>query len=290
VTVAAPPVTVAAPPVTVAAPPVTDDDGLVPCKVADHLEQDAVIRGQRFACVSFVSPKDAIAAKDAFCVREFLSKLTRDVHEMLETVETVFGAQNEQVKDTVRLVLERHQHLWDDDTMQTEFRLFQDQEAEMLDENFKRKHGAFSTSVHGFKIRGSYDSVEEAQSRAKVLKRQDDRFNVFIAEVGCWCPWDPSVAKITHVEYSETELNTLMKKYNEQQEARDELYNTRRVNMIERIDTDRETWLERIKEGMVAKQQADPSADPSADTSMPPVTMELIHESDIPEGATIVGM
>jgi gluconate kinase len=248
-----------------------DDEKPVPCNVADHLDQDPVIRGQRYACVSFVSPKDAIACKDVFCVHEFLSKISRDIYEMLKTIEAVFGNKDDTIKETARLLMQRHEHLWDADTMQTEFRLFKEQESLTIDDNFKRAHGAFKTSVQGVKIRGSYDSVEEAQNRAKSLMRIDDRFNVFVAEVGCWCPWDPSTEEIGEVEYNETQLNTLMKKYNEQTESRDGLYNKRKTTLIEQMGDDREAWLERIKNTLVTKQQE------SGGVEIPSVTMELVN-------------
>lgn len=239
---------------TSAAASASADQDLIPCNEVDHLDQDPPIRGQKYACITFVSPGDAVASKEAFCVREYLSKISRDIHEMLGVVETVFGATNPDVKETVRLVLERHEHLWDEDTMQTEFRLFKEQEAETLDDNFKKKHGNFKTSVNGFKIRGSYDSVEDAQKRAQALKRLDNRFNVFVAEVGCWCPWNPSASEIQDVQYDETQLNTLMKQYNDQQESRDDLYARRKVHLIEQMDTQKETWLENLKKN-VEKQQ-----------------------------------
>jgi len=256
-----------------------DVDGAVPCKVADHLDQDPVVRGQRYACISFVSPKDAIACKEVFCVHEFMSKISRDIHEMLKTIETVFGSKDDTVKETARLLMQRHEHLWDADTMQTEFRLFKEQESITIDDNFRRVHGAFKTSIHGVKIRGSYDTVDEAQNRAKALMRIDDRFNVFVAEVGCWCPWDPSTEEIGEVEYKETQLNTLMKKYNEQGESRDELYNKRKTTLIQQMGDDREAWLERVKETLVTKQQQ-----PSDGVELPPVTMELINEPVEEEG------
>ena len=253
----------------------TSDD-LVPCNEVDYLDQDPVIRGQKYACVSFISPKDAIASKEAFCIREFLSKVSRDVHEMLETIETIFGSSNPQIKETVRLVLERHEHLWDEDTMQNEFRMFKEQEADMLDDNFKKAHGNFKSSVHGFKIRGSYDTVEEAQKRAGALKRLDNRFNVFVAEVGCWCPWDPSTSSIEDVEYSETQLNTLMKKYNDQQESRDELYNRRKTHLIDQMENQKETWLENIKRA--AEKQATGEDTQEEEPKAFTVTLEKLEE------------
>jgi hypothetical protein len=40
------------------------------------------------------------------------------------------------------------------------------------------------------KVRGVYDTLREAQVRAKVLQRRDPNFNVFLGQVGYWLPWD----------------------------------------------------------------------------------------------------
>jgi hypothetical protein len=39
--------------------------------------------------------------------------------------------------------------------------------------------------------------------------------------VGKWLPWDPSPSAIPDQEYAEDQLNTLMKKYKENEEARE---------------------------------------------------------------------
>lgn len=70
--------------------------------------------------------------------------------------------------------------------------------------------------------------MDEAQNRCETLKREDNnKHNIFIGEVGCWCPWDPSPDEVGDGRYAETQLNTLMKKYNENQEKREDFYSTR---------------------------------------------------------------
>ena len=65
---------------------------------------------------------------------------------------------------------------------------------------------------------------EEAQNKAKELQRQDRSFHVFVGQVGYWLPWDPCADKVTDEEYFEEELNNMMKKYKENEVARDLLY------------------------------------------------------------------
>ena len=243
--------------------------GLVPVKEADHLEQDAPIRGQRFACVSFVSPEEAIACKEAFCVRRFMAAVAQDLGATLDSVEAAFGgAARPAVTESVRMLRERHAHLWDDAAMQAEYKLYCAQAASELDEGFRAAHGGFKTSVRGFKIRGAYDTVEEARDRAKALRRTDDRFHVFVTEVGCWCPWSPNVEELKDSEYSETQLNTLVKKYKESMDAQEEIYHERKKGMVDQMSSDRDAWLERMREATRASG-AEGGADAAAAAAAP---------------------
>ena len=228
-------------------------DALTPVREADYLEQDPPIRGQRYACVSFVSPSDALlASKNAFCARRFLATVAKDVAETLDNVSKV-------APDTARMLRERHAYLWDEKAAQQEYALFMSQGAEEIERAFRDEHDGplVGTSIHGFKIRGSYDTVEDAKARAKSVKRFDEKFSVFVAEVGCWCPWSPSVEELKDVEYAETQLNTLMKKYSEGNDARDEVYNTRKDESVKRMADEREVWIERIRAETAAREKAD---------------------------------
>ena len=78
----------------------------------------------------------------------------------------------------------------------------------------------FQTNVRGVKVRGVYDTKKEADFRAKKLQNKDPYHNVFVAEVGYWLPWDPTLSYIDDIdgEYLNKDLNSLMKKYQENQD------------------------------------------------------------------------
>jgi hypothetical protein len=59
-------------------------------------------------------------------------------------------------------------------------------------------------------------------ARSKKLQRQDQIHNIFVGEIGKWLPWDPEPSQIAEQEYAEEQLNTLMKKYKENEEQREE--------------------------------------------------------------------
>ena len=90
----------------------------------------------------------------------------------------------------------------------------------------------FRTTVQGLKVRGSYDTYGEAMARAKTLQKLDSSFNVYVAQVGFWLPWDPEPSEVADQEYADEQLNQLMKKYKENEQKRDELYAENKVSRM----------------------------------------------------------
>jgi hypothetical protein len=90
----------------------------------------------------------------------------------------------------------------------------------------------FRTTVQGVKVRGTYDTYNEAVARAKTLQKLDASFNVYVGQVGFWLPWDPEPHEVADQEYADDQLNTLMKKYNENEQKRDELYAEQKLNRL----------------------------------------------------------
>ena len=88
------------------------------------------------------------------------------------------------------------------------------------------------TSMYTFKVRGSYDTQEEAQSRIKFLNSIDPNVNIYLAEVGKWCPFEDNPEKAKDAVYNNEELNRLMKGYKENQEKAKELFEQRKQEMV----------------------------------------------------------
>jgi hypothetical protein len=87
-------------------------------------------------------------------------------------------------------------------------------------------------SVKGLKVRGSFDSYEEAKKRAAFLQNIDKIHNIYIAEVGKWCPFDDDPEKAEDGEYMNKELNKLMKSYHENQKKAAEYHEIRKQDLI----------------------------------------------------------
>lgn len=202
---------------------------LVSTKEHDFLDQDPPIRGQKYVCLSFLSPEDALKNKNAFFFEKYLERFSNDLVELWSSMLEVHK-ENVEFTDSLRSIRNRYEHLFSLDNLTQDYNAYVTSDNTTLEEAFYEKNN-FETSIRGLKVRGTYDTLREAQVRAQVLKRIDDKFNVYIAEVGCWCPWSPNPSEIENQEFAETELNTLMKKYQENQQHKDEFYNARKERL-----------------------------------------------------------
>jgi len=79
--------------------------------------------------------------------------------------------------------------------------------------SFLSPEGIKNCSIRGLKIRGVYETKEQANKRADELKAEDEDFHVFVGEVGKWLAWDPDPNSVEDQQYQEKELNDLMKAY-----------------------------------------------------------------------------
>ena len=206
-----------------------DNRDVVSTAEQDFLDQDPPIRGQKYVCLSFLSPDDVLKKKDAYFFEKYLSHFSSELSELWSSMLDVHK-DNIDFTDSLRSIRNRYEHLFNVNVIGNDFNYYVTGDAEKLEGEFFEANN-FQTTMRGLKVRGSYDSLREAQVRAQVLKRIDDKFNVFIAEVGCWCPWSPNPSEIENQEFAETELNTLMKKYQENQLDKDEFYNSRKERL-----------------------------------------------------------
>lgn len=220
-------------------------------KETDYLDEDQPIRGQNYVCLSFLSPEDVIANKDVFVFQNYMKNVSKDVATLLDSL-VVKYPNDQQLVDTIR---DNYRHLFTEKEMQDDFRFFKNLRGDELDKEFAQAN-EFRTSVRGIKVRGVYDTLGEAQNRAQYLKRQGDKFDIFVAQVGCWCPWNPNPESIENVEYTEAQLNTLMKQYQENMTIRDAAFDDRKQQLM----NNKQVTVEEI---------ADDLQKPSPSTSMP---------------------
>ena len=106
------------------------------------------------------------------------------------------------------------------------------------------------------------------------LKRSGDRHSIFICQVGAWCPWNPNPEDVAESEYTETQLNTLMKAYKDQEQLRDEEYARRKQSaMNKNITESPDVWVER-KKGELASGST--VADAEGKAGAPSIGVEVV--------------
>ena len=183
-------------------------------KYVDLLEEDKPIAGQKFVCVSFVSPEKILKQKEIFYFEEFLKKwdFTKSMEKFVQFLNFVsfkyninFNDMTEDFKDFVKEERSNLKSL----TIEDEYKTFLDNNEEELEKRFGVEHN-FQTSTRGLKIRGVFPTLEEAELRCKMLREIDPNHDVFVGPIGLWMPWEPEAYKTGRVEYMEEELNKLM--------------------------------------------------------------------------------
>jgi hypothetical protein len=88
-------------------------------------------------------------------------------------------------------------------------------------------------NAKGIKIRGVYNTMEEAKKRCEQIRQFDKVFNVFVGEVGSWLPWDDDPESAEEAVYAEEKLNQLMKSFKEQQVKAKEYHELRKQQQVD---------------------------------------------------------
>lgn len=196
-------------------------DGTNNMNYVDLLEEDKAISGQKFACLSFVSPEEIIKQREHFFFEEFLKQWNykKSVDVMLHFISFISYKYNltfEKVNEDFQDFLKTEHEAVMKYNVNDDFKTFIDTNEERLDVEFSEQH-EFQTSVRGIKVRGVFASQKEAEMRCKLLREVDPNHDVYVGPVGMWVPFHPDAYKTGRVEYMEETLNQLMseKKKNE---------------------------------------------------------------------------
>lgn len=238
----------------------------------DFLTEDPEISSQKVVLISFLSPEKILANKDVFFFQNFLkdyelqwktSKLEAWMAEQIQAVNTkleniagnlsklaptVDVSGSSVVADSVadvrnsllrvdKFVEDFQQHCRKNlreisqGTVKQEYEDFLFKNSATLEEEFF-KQNEFRTTIRGIKVRGVFASEAEAAVRAKKLQRSDPNFNIYMGSMGKWMAWEPEPSKVGEQEYANEQLNTLMKKYRENEDARDTFYNEQKTKRV----------------------------------------------------------
>lgn len=173
----------------------------------DFLSVDPPIPGQKFVCLSFVSPEKVLEDKHLYYMWHYERHLQSKIEELNGKLKEALNSDDTgvEVNKTEPCSFKQFKEMFLD---------FEYAQHNNIEEKFYELND-FTTTVRGLKVRGVYDTMKEADFRAKQLRSRDPSHHVFRGQVGAWLPWDPNPDDIENQEYAEEELNTLMKKKKE---------------------------------------------------------------------------
>ena len=185
-------------------------------KYVDLLDEDTItVAGQKFACISFISPEKILKKRELYLFDQFVKQwdMSKSMEKFTEFVnfisykyslnaENVIADFNEFIKE------EESKIKADSTTVEEDYKNFIDKNEERLNLQFNREND-FQTSVRGLKLRGSFAIQEEAENHCKKIRERDPNHDIFVAPVGIWVPWDPDAYKTGRTEFLEEGLNQL---------------------------------------------------------------------------------
>lgn len=227
---------------------------LVPVREEDFLTEDPAIRGQNYVCLSFLSPEDVIQKKEVFVFHRYLETFAKELNTLFDGL----AAKYPEEKRVIQAIKETNAHMFDAKELDSHFRVFQSLQGGQLDKEYAEANN-FQTSVRGIKVRGVFDTLKEAQVRCEVLKRMGDKFDIFVGQVGVWCPWSPNPEDISDQEYAETHLNTIMSKYKENLTLKDQVFEERKQKKMR--DAEEENTQRKAANDLASASDADPWLD-----------------------------
>jgi len=183
-------------------------------KYIDLLDEDQSVAGQKFVCLSFISPEKILKLKEEYFFEQFLkqydlNKSLAKYTEFLNFIAYKYKLDFDKLtKDLQDFSTTEKEKLYNS-TLTDDYKTYIDNHEESLDESFNKDNN-FQTSTRGLKVRGCFPSQQEAELRCKLLRELDPNHDILVGPVGVWVPWDPEAYKTGRVEYLEEELNQLM--------------------------------------------------------------------------------
>ena len=230
-------------------------------EIEDYLDEDRAIPGQKYVCLSFVSPENVLEDKKVYTLYKYMKSINKDLDMEYDKFKEEY---NNYCEDN-------------DEEIQGEFDIISD----------------FQTNIRGVKVRGVYDNERAANIRAQVLQKMDKSFHVYVGQVGFWLPWEPSANKIQEQEYMEDNLNKLVKEYNKNQVKKDMFYEEKKseqkkaalehsIRQKKKNDEERKKLLEekQVAEAAVESAAEEVSVESAAEEVSVEAEAEVAVEAD----------
>ena len=197
-------------------------DGSENPKYIDLLDEDKPLAGQKFACISFISPEDIIKQKNLFFFQEFLkhwdfTKSVQKFSQFLNFLAYKYEMNFDKLMGDFEEFTKSESETLTYSTISDDYKNFVDAKEEDIGKKFNESVH-FQTNTRGIKIRGCFPTQQEAELRCRMLREVDPNHDIGVCPVGMWVPMNPAAYKTGRVEYLEEELNQLMKEKNKNEE------------------------------------------------------------------------
>ena len=224
-------------------------DGTDNAKYIDLLDEDKSIAGQKFACLSFISPEHILKQKDMFLFEEFIrnwdfSKSMEKFSQFLNFVSFKYHLDFDKLTKDFQEFTKDEKDKLIATRIEDDYKNFLDEHEDRLEKEFGENNN-FQTSIRGIKVRGVFPTQQEAELRCKMLRQNDPNHDVYVGPIGMWVPFHPEAYKTGRVEYMEETLNELMseKKKNEEK-AKDEFDARVKETKVKAMEENKQKALE----------------------------------------------
>ena len=182
-------------------------------KYVDLCDEDKPMAGQKFACLSFVSPEKILKKRETYLFDQFIKQwdMAKSMSKYSDFLHFLSYKYNLNVENAIadfNDFIKEEEAKIKAGTVEDDFKTFIDKNEDRLNLQFQKDH-AFQTSTRGLKVRGVFGSQEEAEMHCKKVRDTDPSHDIFVGPVGIWIPWDPDAYKTGKVEFMEEELNQL---------------------------------------------------------------------------------
>jgi len=182
-------------------------------KYIDLCDEDQPVAGQKFACMSFISPEKILKKREVFLFDQFVKQwdFTKSLTKFNDFLHFISYKYNLSIEDVLNDLNDFSKEEGDklkENSVEDDYKNFLDKQEDKLNEQFNRDN-SFQTSVRGLKIRGVFPTQEEAEIKCKKLREYDPNHDIYVGPIGMWIPWDPDAYKTGRVEFMEDELNQL---------------------------------------------------------------------------------
>jgi hypothetical protein len=200
-------------------------------KYIDLCDEDAPISGQKFVCMSFISPDKILKKREVFLFDKFVeswdfSKSMSKFTDFLHFISYKYALNFDDISNDYQDFLKEEESKLKSVSIEDDYKNFLDKNEDKLNEAFNREH-SFQTSVRGLKVRGVFPTQEEAEFKCKKLREGDPNHDIFVGPVGVWIPWDPDAYKTGKIEFMEDELNQLHQEKLKNEEKAKQAFETR---------------------------------------------------------------